>query len=140
MSKKPLPHPLIVKTFVITRKVRHWLVGMTVIGLLKLASLLPANAAIETVDRLARRIGPLTSRHKLALANLEIAFPEKSAEQREAIARDMWGNMARLGVEYVFLDQIFDLNLENPAAGRVEVDGAENAAGGGLDDIGSIII
>ena len=122
MSEK-LPHPFIVKTFVITRKVRHWLVGTTVISLLKLASLFPADPAINAVEWLARRIGPKTSRHRLALYNLALAFPEKSAEEHERIARDMWGNMARLGVEYVFLDKIFDLNLDNPSEGRVEVDG-----------------
>ncbi|MAZ84189.1 MAG: lipid A biosynthesis lauroyl acyltransferase [Hoeflea sp.] len=124
MSEK-LPHPFIVKTFVITRKVRHWLVGTTVISLLKLASLFPADPAINAVEWLARRIGPKTSRHRLALYNLALAFPEKSAEEHERIARDMWGNMARLGVEYVFLDKIFDLNLDNPSEGRVEVDGVE---------------
>lgn len=125
MSKKQLPHPFVVKAYVMTRKLRDWSIGMTALGLLKLASLFPANAAIEATDRLARRLGPLTSRHRLALANLEIAFPEKSDEEREVIARDMWGNMARLGVEYVFLDQIFDINIENPTAARVEVEGAD---------------
>ena len=61
----------------------------------------------------------------MKLYNLALAFPEKSAEEHERIARDMWGNMARLGVEYVFLDKIFDLNLDNPSEGRVEVDGVE---------------
>jgi Kdo2-lipid IVA lauroyltransferase/acyltransferase len=125
MNKKPLPHPFVVKTYVLSRKLRDWTIGMTALGLLKLASLFPADAAIDGTEWLARKLGPRTSRHKLALANLEIAFPEMSGEEHERIARDMWGNMARLAVEYVFLDQIFDIDVENPSAARVEVEGAE---------------
>ena len=107
------------------RRSRDWLIAKVIFGLLRLISLFPADKAIGFVDAMARRIGPLTPRHKLALANLERAFPEKTEAEREAIARDMWGNMSRLAAEYVFLDQLFDFDPEASESGRIEVGGAD---------------
>jgi KDO2-lipid IV(A) lauroyltransferase len=106
-------------------RARDWLIAAIVLSLLKLISLLPADKAISFVDRVARRIGPLTSRHRLALANLKRAFPEKTDEERRQIALDMWGNMARLAAEYVFLDQIFDFDPDAAEPGRIEVEGVD---------------
>jgi KDO2-lipid IV(A) lauroyltransferase len=96
----------ITRLVIALNRTRDWLVAAIVLSLLKLISLLPAAKAIRFVDRVARRIGPMTSRHRLALANLKRAFPEKTDEERQQIALDMWGNMSRLAAEYVFLDQI----------------------------------
>jgi KDO2-lipid IV(A) lauroyltransferase len=84
---------------------------------------LPADKAINFVDYVARRIGPLTPRHKLALANLKRAYPEKTEEERQQIALDMWGNMSRLAAEYVFLDQflISTRMPPSPAGSRSKV-------------------
>jgi KDO2-lipid IV(A) lauroyltransferase len=50
-----------------------------------------------------RWIAPYNRRHKRALANLERAFPEKTPEERERIARAMWENLGRVMVEtYVY--------------------------------------
>src|SRR5690606_16946902 len=38
---------------------------------------------------------------------------------------DMWANMARLAVEYVFLDKLFDFDPNAAKPGRVEVSGIE---------------
>lgn len=104
---------------------RDWLIAAVVIALLRLLALLPADRAIGFAQRMARKIGPKTSRHKLALANLANAFPEKSEAEREAIASDMWANMASLAAEYVFLDQIFDYDPDAEVPGRIEVEGAD---------------
>lgn len=53
-----------------------------------------------------RRIAPRTRRHARALANLQIAFPEKSAEEREAIALESWANLGRVMAEGMQLDRI----------------------------------
>lgn len=103
------------------RNARHWLtagLAITVIGALRL---LPPDRALAFADRAARRIGPLAGRHKVALDNLRRAYPEKSEAEIEAIALDMWGNMARLGAEYVFLDRLFDFDPKATAQGRIEV-------------------
>ena len=59
------------------RRARDWLIAKTIFGVLRVISLFPADKAIALVDYLARRIGPLTSRHRLAMANLSRAYPEK---------------------------------------------------------------
>jgi KDO2-lipid IV(A) lauroyltransferase len=105
------------------RIAEYWTIAKIVFGLLALLRMLPARQAIAFVDRASRRIGPLLGRHRVALDNLALAFPGKPAAEREAIARDMWGNMARLAAEYVFLDQIFDFDPSRPGEGIVEVDG-----------------
>lgn len=106
-------------------RARDWLIAAIVLSLLKLISLLPATSASNFVDRAARLIGPRTSRHRLALFNLKRAFPEKSDEERQQTALDMWGNMARLAAEYVFLDQIFDFDPDATEPGRIEVEGVD---------------
>ncbi len=107
------------------RQVEYWLIAQAAWAVLWLLRLLPADRALNFADRAARRIGPLFGRHRVAVANLRAAFPEKTDAEIEAIARDMWGNMARLAAEYVFLDQIFDFDPASDRVGRVEVDGAE---------------
>ncbi len=81
------------------------------------------NAALNFADRTARTLGPLFGRHRVALDNLRKAYPEKSEDEIRAIALDMWGNMARLAAEYIFLDQLFDYDPARPNQGRIEVYG-----------------
>ena len=103
------------------RKMRHWLVAKLAIGVMSVLRLLPPDSALNFADRVARRIGPLTGRHRLTLDNLRQAYPDKSEAEIEAIALDMWGNMARLGAEYIFLDKLFDLDPWSDKPGRIEV-------------------
>ena len=109
----------------IWRQVEHWLTAQLAFAVLALLRLLPAKSAMDFADRFARRFGPLVGRHRVAIDNLRHAFPEMSAEQHEAIARDMWGNMGRLAAEYVFLDRIVDFDPDAEVPGNVEVQGRE---------------
>lgn len=102
---------------------RQWLIAQFVFLLLTILKLFPADGAIRFMDRVARFIGPKTSRHKLTLTNLRNAFPEKSEAEIEAIAMESWGNMGRMAAEYVFLDRLFDFDPEATTPGRVEVSG-----------------
>jgi Kdo2-lipid IVA lauroyltransferase/acyltransferase len=108
------------------RRVEYWLVAQLTFAILALLSRLPPKRATDFADRLARRIGPLTPRHQVALGNLRLAFPEKPEDEISAIALDMWGNMARLLAEYVFLDQIFDFDPDSDRRGLIEVEGVQN--------------
>ncbi|ECE6961952.1 lipid A biosynthesis lauroyl acyltransferase, partial [Salmonella enterica subsp. enterica] len=81
----------------------YWLSAHAIFGVLFLLRLLPAKAATNFIDASARRIGPLMGRHRVAMTNLRMAYPEKSEEELQLIARDMWSSMARLTAEYVFL-------------------------------------
>ncbi|WP_425499111.1 lipid A biosynthesis lauroyl acyltransferase [Hoeflea poritis] len=107
------------------RKAKNWLVAQIIFVILRILRRIPARKAIRFTEKMAYLIGPWTARHKLVLYNLERAFPEKSEKEREAIARDMWGNMARLAAEYVFVEELIDHDLANGDGGRIEVEGIE---------------
>jgi Kdo2-lipid IVA lauroyltransferase/acyltransferase len=64
-----------------------------------LARALPIQAASWLSGKLWRFIAPRLSRQKRALANLELAFPEKSLAERKAIAAAMWENLGRTFAE-----------------------------------------
>jgi KDO2-lipid IV(A) lauroyltransferase len=72
-------------------------------GLVRIA---PIDVAINVSATIWRWIAPYDRRHKRALANLAIAFPEKSDREREAIALAMWGNLGRVMVETMQIDRI----------------------------------
>ncbi|MDP9809133.1 KDO2-lipid IV(A) lauroyltransferase [Rhizobium tibeticum] len=102
---------------------RQWLIAQTMFGFLNFLKLFPADGAINFADWLTRKLGPRMKRHRLMLANLRNAFPEKSEAELQEIALASWGNMGRLAAEYVFLDRLFDFDPERNEPGRVEVSG-----------------
>ncbi|GGF81161.1 lipid A biosynthesis lauroyl acyltransferase [Rhizobium wenxiniae] len=102
---------------------RQWLVAQATFALLTVLKVLPADPAIRFAERVARFIGPKLWRHKLMMANLRNAFPEKSENDLQEIAVASWGHMGRMAAEYVFLDRLFDFDPEKTEAGRVEVSG-----------------
>jgi Kdo2-lipid IVA lauroyltransferase/acyltransferase len=64
-----------------------------------LARALPLQAASWLSGKLWRFIAPRLSRQKRAIANLELAFPEKSLAEHKAIAAAMWENLGRTFAE-----------------------------------------
>ncbi len=67
---------------------------------------LPLDVGANGSGRLWRLFAPFNRRHKRALANLAIAFPEKSPGERRAIARAMWENLGRVMAETMQIDRI----------------------------------
>jgi Kdo2-lipid IVA lauroyltransferase/acyltransferase len=65
---------------------------------------------LETATRVSaffwQLIAPRLRRHHRALANLAIAYPEKSAAERQAIAVAMWGNLGRIMAETMQIDRL----------------------------------
>ncbi|WP_269929815.1 lipid A biosynthesis lauroyl acyltransferase [Aminobacter sp. HY435] len=110
------------------RMFNYWLIAQLALVVLKLLRLLPVDTGLNFADRAARFVGPWFGRHRVAVSNLRAAYPEKSEAEIEAIARDMWGNMGRLGAEYIFLEQIFDFDPETETPGRIEVSGIDHFA------------
>ncbi len=106
-------------------RANHWLIAQGAWLGIWLLRRLPEDRALDTAAWVARRIGPRFGRHRTAVDNLRHAYPEKSAAEVEAIARDMWGHMARLAAEYIFLDQLFDYRPDDPRQGRIEIAGEE---------------
>jgi KDO2-lipid IV(A) lauroyltransferase len=83
--------------------------------LIGMVRLVPIDIAGGISAKLWRFFGSRNRRHKRALANLERAFPDKSPEEREAIARAAWENLGRVMVETMSIDRI----LKDP--GRLHV-------------------
>ncbi len=87
-------------------------------GVIVVVRALPLDTATRWSAKTWAFIAPKTRRHKRALANLEKAFPEKTPEEREAIARAMWANLGRVMVETMRLDEILDqperVEVESP--------------------------
>lgn len=106
--------------------VGEWVLGQSALLVLRVMRLVPMEPALNFADRFARRFGPMVGRHKVALENLRLAFPEKPEAEIQQIASDMWGHMARLAGEYIFLDQIFDFDPATKQGERIEVDGEPN--------------
>lgn len=95
-----------------------------VFGLLRL---LGPERASDFGGWLARSFGPLLPVHRIGLANIRAAFPEKSDAEVRAIARGAWDNLGRTSAEYAHLSRLFDWDEHNPdAPSRAEVDGIEH--------------
>jgi KDO2-lipid IV(A) lauroyltransferase len=71
-----------------------------------LVRLLPLDTAVRVSAKAWRMLAPYGRRHRRALANLALAFPEKSLQEREEIALAMWGNLGRVMAETMLLDRI----------------------------------
>ncbi|WP_092934177.1 lipid A biosynthesis lauroyl acyltransferase [Rhizobium sp. 9140] len=117
---------LITRLVLSYRQASDWIVAQLAFLPLMLLKLLPADTALNVMDRVARLAGPrfMRGRHLLTLANLRAAFPEKSESEIETIALESWGSIGRLAAEYVFLDRLFDYDPTRGTPGRVEVAGA----------------
>jgi KDO2-lipid IV(A) lauroyltransferase len=71
-------------------------------------------------------VGPFLPQHRIALANLRAAYPEKPEAELRAIARGAWANLGRTGAEYAHLGQLVDYDPDAAETGRVEVVGIEH--------------
>ncbi|MBB3998194.1 lipid A biosynthesis lauroyl acyltransferase [Aureimonas pseudogalii] len=119
-------NPRLAKAWKIQKKARDVVAAQALFAILRVLRRLPPQTGLRVADRMARLIGPFTPRHRLALENLRLAYPEKDAAWIEATARANWGQMGRIAAEYVFLDAIFDYDPERPPGeGLVEVEGME---------------
>lgn len=76
---------------------------------------MPLDVAVALSARLWGFVAPWQRRHRRALENLAIAFPERSAEERNAIAVAMWKNLGRVMAETMQIDRV----LRDPS--RIEI-------------------
>lgn len=84
--------------------------------------LLPLDFASALGGGLARRVGPLLGRSRIARENLHRAFPDSGPAEIEAILRGVWDNLGRVAAEFPHLPRI------DPYAGdgRVDIVGIEH--------------
>jgi Kdo2-lipid IVA lauroyltransferase/acyltransferase len=90
----------------VSAKLKHWPAYLALRATAAVFRALPLDWSTAVWSRIARTIGPRLRQHRRALDNLAVAFPEKSAAEREAVARAMWGNMGRIFAETLMLDRI----------------------------------
>lgn len=83
------------------RKLKHLSEAMLAMLAWCVFRVLPLDAASWLGGQILRAIGPQTRKHKIALVNLGIAFPEKSEEERKKIARGMWEHLGRVIAEFM---------------------------------------
>ena len=88
-----------------------------------LARALSVDAASALGGWVLGVLGPLTAKHRIVLRNLELAFPEKTPQERARIAAEFWEKAGRTFAEFPLMDRI------TPAAGRVQVVGLERLTG-----------
>ena len=83
----------------------EYVVLRTVVGAIRA---LPLGVATAFSARAWRWLAPVVNpkRHKRALANLAIAFPEKTAAERRRIAMKHWENLGRVMAETMQLDRL----------------------------------
>jgi len=95
---------------------------------------MPVEWASAAMGGVLRAIMPLTSRHARALDNIALAFPDKTPQERERMARAMWMHLGRVTGEAFQIDRLMadDTRVDLPedferfrALGR---DGAISAA------------
>lgn len=101
--------------------VRNWIVAKLISATLWIVRLIPLKYAASMFERFARWLGPKIWRHKVVMDNLAIAFPEKSIEEREQLASDNWSQMARTLLEYIYLDELFNLEIEMEESDSIEI-------------------
>jgi KDO2-lipid IV(A) lauroyltransferase len=73
--------------------------------------LFPLDLAVAISAKVWRLLAPYGRRQSRALANLAIAFPEKSLAERRQISLSMWENLGRVMVETMQIDRV----LADPA-------------------------
>lgn len=95
-----------------------WRAEAAGIGLpLALLAALPADRASALGRRCMSRLGPRLGKHRKLKANLERAFPERSAPELEQLAVAVWGNVGAALAEYGHLGRI----CRDAAGGRLEI-------------------
>jgi KDO2-lipid IV(A) lauroyltransferase len=98
--------------------IRHLLEYALLRAIIAMVRAFPLDMARELSARGWRLLAPYGRRHQRALDNLAVAFPEKTLQEREAIAMEMWGNLGRVMAETMLLDRILKepdrIEIENP--------------------------
>ncbi len=83
-------------------RIEYWLLRL-IAGLVRSV---PIEVGANVSGKIWRVVAPYDRRHRRALENLAIAFPEMSLAEREATARDMWENLGRVMAETMQIDRV----------------------------------
>ncbi len=97
------------------------ILGGVAVGLLRITRYFDPDKTANFFAAITRRIGPWLPENKIGRANLTAAFPEKSPAEIETILNGVWDNLGRVGAEFAHLDHIWNLDVEHPERGRIEL-------------------
>jgi KDO2-lipid IV(A) lauroyltransferase len=100
------------------------IVGGIVLGLFALMRRLGPKRAPAVCATVARTVGPFLPVHRVGLANIRAAFPEKDNAWHKATLKQEWDNLGRVAGEYVHLDKLWDFDPSHPNEGRIQSDAA----------------
>jgi Kdo2-lipid IVA lauroyltransferase/acyltransferase len=118
-------HPLLARTTVRVRDAAKPLgeaaVGGLTIGMLRATRYFDPVKTADMFGRITRLIGPVLREQKIGRANLTAAFPEKPAEEIEAILAGVWDNLGRVGAEFAHLDHVWEYDRAHPEKNRIEI-------------------
>lgn len=73
-------------------------------------------------SRLMRTVGPWSRAHRVAHANLMLAFPQKSESEVQDLLQGVWDNFGRVMAEYAFTNELFDYNPLSLVQERIFID------------------
>jgi KDO2-lipid IV(A) lauroyltransferase len=93
----------------------HIAAGYLVVFLMRVMRWGNRKRTANTLAALMRTVGPWLREHRIARDNLVAAFPEKSAQEIDAILSGSWDSLGRVAAEFLHLDRITILDRENPA-------------------------
>mgnify|MGYP003111574259 CR=1 FL=1 len=71
-----------------------------------LARLFPIDAVSDFGAAALGRLGPMTSAHRVAVRNLQIAFPDLAPSEIDALAAEQWRQIGRTFAEFPIIDRI----------------------------------
>lgn len=98
--------------------------GFLAVGALKTFRLINRTAMANFAGGLMRTVGPLLPEHRIGRANLVAAFPEKSADEIEAILRGVWDNLGRVAAEFTHIDRLHIQDPDKPGTDDIVYDQA----------------
>lgn len=97
------------------------ILGGLAVALLRTTRYFDPDKTANFFAGITRRIGPWLPENKIGRANLTAAFPEKSPAEIDAILTGVWENLGRVGAEFAHLDHIWNLDVDHPERGRIEL-------------------
>jgi len=107
------------------RRLKAWTdaaIGAVTVAALKLLRRMNRRRMSNFLGRLMRIVGPWLPEHKVGRANLKAAFPDKSAQEVDAILAGVWENLGRVGAEFAHLDRMTVLDFERGGAADIVYD------------------
>ena len=99
------------------------MIGVVSLWLMRVLQRLDLDCTANFAGWLMRQVGPWLRGHRVAKAQLAMAFPEKTEAERAAILAGMWDNFGRISAEYAHLDRLWDYRPGKPP-GRIVMDAA----------------